>query len=439
MIKEYKERLKRINPIMQKGRVSRITGLIIEGIGPSVVIGEKCHISTLNNEQSIVAEVVGFRDERVLLMPLGQMSGIGPGSIIYPTGKMLTVGVGPDLLGRVLDGLGRPIDGKGPLYPVKEYSVNREPLNPLERKRIQDVFKTGVAAIDSLITCGQGQRIGIFSGSGVGKSTLMGMTARNALSDINVIALIGERGREVKEFLDKDLGPEGLKRSVVIVATSDQPALVRLKGAMLATTIAEYFRDEGQNVLLLMDSITRYAMAQREVGLAVGEPPATKGYTPSVFSLLPRLLERTGTSRFGSITGFYTILVESDEMNEPISDAVRAILDGHIVLSRNLATQYHYPAIDVLESISRVMIDIVSPEHRKAAGKMREIIATYKGVEDLIQIGAYVAGSDPRVDYSVKMINKINDFLKQDVSEKRDYNTTVNTLLGMVENEKIQV
>ena len=372
-------------------------------------------------------------------MPLGEMKGIGPGSEIYSTGRQLGIGVGPELLGRVIDGLGRPIDGKGPIYTDCEYPVNNEPVNPLERSMISEPFATGVSAIDGLLTCGIGQRMGIFSGSGVGKSTLIGMIARYARSDVNVIALIGERGREVKEFIEKDLGEEGLKRSVVVVATSDQPALVRIKGAMVATAIAEYFRDRTDNVMFLMDSITRFAMAQREVGLAIGEPPATKGYTPSVFSILPKLLERTGNSSRGSITGFYAILVESDEMNEPISDAVRAILDGHIVLSRELASQYHYPAIDVLESISRVMIDIVPDEHRRTAGNMREILATYKSVEDLVKIGAYVKGSDQRVDYALKMLPQVNEFLKQDIKSKREYTQTINTLMEMMENEKVQI
>lgn len=376
--------------------------------------------------------MVGFKENKILLMPLGELEGIGPGCEVVACGQSFSVGVSPDLLGRVLDGLGNPIDGLGPITYEKEYSVNNSPPNPLQRKRITEPLSFGVRAIDGILTCGKGQRVGIFSGSGIGKSTLLGMIARNTSADVNVIALVGERGREVREFLEKDLGEEGLRRSVVIVATSDQPALVRIKGAMVATTIAEYFRDQGQDVMLMMDSVTRFAMAQREVGLAVGEPPATRGYTPSVFALLPKLLERSGTSMKGTITGLYSVLVDGDDHNEPIADAVRGILDGHIVLSRDLAMQNHYPAIDVMASISRVMNDIVSAEQLDAAGIIKNILATYRDAKDLIDVGAYAKGSNPKIDYAISMIDKVNNYLRQGIDECFNYAQSAEQLKELV-------
>ena len=371
------------------GKVVQIVGLVIECNGPNVSMGELCYVhSHFEDVEPLPAEVVGFREGYVLLMPLGETKGIGPGCQVVSAQKVLQVKVGPELLGRVIDGLGNPIDGKGPILCQKEYPIQADPPAPLERPVIKDSLYVGVRAIDGLITMGQGQRIGIMAGSGVGKSTLLSMIARNTEADISVIALVGERGREVKEFIERDLGEEGLKRSVVVVATSDKPALVRIKGALTATAIAEYFRDRGRKVVLMMDSVTRFAMAQREVGLTVGEPPATRGYTPSVFALLPRLLERAGTSAKGSITGIYTVLVDGDDMNEPIADAVRSILDGHIVLSRNIAAQNHFPAIDVLASVSRVMSAVVPKEHMEANRKLRALMAVYKEAEDLIHIGA---------------------------------------------------
>jgi flagellum-specific ATP synthase len=354
----------------------------------------------------------------MLLMPLGELQGIGPGSQLEPTGRDFEVPVGMALKGRVLDGLGRPIDQKGHLEPEAYVPVHREPPEPMTRRRIKEPLSTGIRAIDGMLTVGRGQRIGIFSGSGVGKSTLMGMIARDSAADVNVIALIGERGREVRDFIEKDLGPKGLERSVVIAATSDQPALIRRQGALVATAIAEYFRDRGLTVMFMMDSVTRFAMAQREIGLAIGEPPATKGYTPSVFALLPKLLERAGmTSHSGSITGLYTVLVEADDMNEPVGDTVRAILDGHIVLSRDLAAQNHYPPIDVLESVSRLMTDLASPQHKAACGEVKDMLSAYRGARDLINIGAYVKGTDPRIDRALKHVDSINVFLRQKIDE----------------------
>ncbi|KXS45241.1 MAG: flagellum-specific ATP synthase [Candidatus Frackibacter sp. T328-2] len=359
--------LETMSPINNFGKIRRVIGLIIESQGPNVTLGEICLIKSQFNSEPVQAEVVGFKDNKVLLMPLGEMEGIGPGCRVEATGKSLKVKVGEELLGHVLDGLGHPLTDLNLDELTTEYSAHNTPPDPLTRQRITTPLPVGIRSIDGLLTCGRGQRLGIFAGSGVGKSTLLGMIARNTEADINVIGLIGERGREVREFIEKDLGEEGLARSVVVAATSDQPALVRLKGALVATAIAEYFRDQGKDVMLMMDSVTRFAMAQREVGLAVGEPPATRGYTPSVFATLPKLLERAGTNEVGTITGLYTVLVEGDDMNEPIADAVRGILDGHIALSRDLASQNHYPAIDVLESVSRVMNDIITKEHQEAA------------------------------------------------------------------------
>lgn len=420
-------------PIKTNGKITQVIGLIIESQGPGANIGELCYVYPRNGRQKIMAEVVGFRESKVLLMPLGEMEGIGPGCEVIATGRSFQVGVGPGLLGRVLDGLGRPIDGRGPVEIQTYRPVNAMPPNPLQRKRIDSPLSLGIKAIDALLTCGKGQRVGIFSGSGVGKSTLLGMIARNTNADINVIALVGERGREVREFLEKDLGEEGLKRSVVVVATSDQPALTRIKAALVATTIAEYFRDQGRDVMLMMDSVTRFAMAQREVGLAVGEPPATRGYTPSVFAALPRLLERSGTSSTGTITGLYTVLVDGDDHNEPIADAVRGILDGHIVLNRALAQRNHYPAIDVLSSVSRVMNDIVPREQREWAARLRQLLAAYEQARDLIEIGAYVEGSNPLVDEARAKIDAIEAFLCQDIHEAYDYSQAVELLRQVVE------
>ena len=414
------------------GKVTQVIGLVIESQGPTVSLGELCYIkSHFPDVLPIPAEVVGFREGYVMLMPVGEMQGIGPGCEVVSAQKTLNVKVGPELLGRVLDGLGNPMDDKGPLLCKTEYPLQADPPPPLTRPRIKDNLYVGVRAIDGLITMGEGQRIGIMAGSGVGKSTLLSMIARNTEADISVIALVGERGREVRDFIERDLGEEGMKRSVVVVATSDQPALVRIKGAMTATAIAEYFRDQGHRVVLMMDSVTRFAMAQREVGLTIGEPPATRGYTPSVFALLPRLLERAGTSEKGSITGIYTVLVDGDDMNEPIADAVRSILDGHIVLSRKIAAQNHFPAIDIMPSVSRVMNEVVSPEHLKAAQQMRQLMAVYRDAEDLIHIGAYVKGSSAKIDEAVQKIDAINAFLCQGIFEVDSYADTEKKLIAI--------
>ncbi|SHE59322.1 type III secretion system ATPase, FliI/YscN [Thermoanaerobacter uzonensis DSM 18761] len=420
---KYRKALQEKRLIQYYGKVSQVIGLTIESTGPLSNIGEICNIKTINGN-TILAEVVGFKEEKVYLMPLGNMEGIGAGSKVIAAGQTLRVNVGNELLGRVLDGLGNPIDGKGPIKFEKSIPINNVPPDPLERKRIREVMSLGIKAIDGLLTCGKGQRIGIFAGSGVGKSTLLGMMARNAKADLNVIALIGERGREVNEFLEKDLGEEGLKKSVVVVATSDTPALIRVKGAMTATAIAEYFRDQGLDVLLMMDSVTRFAMAQREVGLSIGEAPVSRGYTPSVFSVLPKLLERSGCSKKGSITALYTVLVDGDDLNEPIADAVRGILDGHIVLSRKLANKNHYPAIDVLASVSRVINDIITEEHNELIARFKDILATYTEAEDLINIGAYNFGSNPKIDEAIELIDKMNSFLRQRIDESYDFETT---------------
>jgi flagellum-specific ATP synthase len=410
----YLDRVRTADPYSVGGRVAEVVGLVIEAIGPEAEVGEICTIQPSRNGEPVHAQVVGFRDNRTLLMPLGSMEGIRPGAEIVASGRPLLAPAGSGLLGRVIDGLGRPIDGKGPLGPdVSLVSVDGRPPSPLSRKPIDERLSLGVRALDAVVPCGRGQRMGIFAGSGVGKSTLLGMIARNTQAQVNVISLVGERGREVREFVENDLGPEGLARSVVIVATSDEPALVRVSSAFLSMRIAEHFRDEGADVLLMMDSVTRFAMAQREIGLAVGEPPASRGYTPSVFALLPRLLERAGTSDAGTITALCTVLVDGDDMNEPIADAVRGILDGHIVLSRDLAHRNHYPAIDVLASVSRVASKITTPESREAAGRLREVLATYRRKEDLITIGAYQPGSDVRTDYAIAKVDELNGFLKQ--------------------------
>ena len=428
-LRKFSRAIEDTESIKMSGKVTQVIGLVIESKGPNVSLGELCYIkSRFSNVEPIPAEVVGFREGLVLLMPIGEMHGIGPGCEVVAAQKTLQVKVGMELLGRVLDGLGNPMDGKGPILSKIEYPLHAEPPDPLQRPRIKDSLYVGVRAIDGLITLGSGQRIGIMAGSGVGKSTLLSMIARNTEADISVISLVGERGREVRDFIERDLGEEGLKRSVVVVATSDKPALVRIKGAMTATAIAEYFRDQGRRVVLMMDSVTRFAMAQREVGLTIGEPPATRGYTPSVFALLPRLLERAGTSARGSITGIYTVLVDGDDMNEPIADAVRSILDGHIVLSRAIAAQNHFPAIDILASVSRVMTDVVTKEHREAAQHMRALMAVYKEAEDLIHIGAYVKGSSKKIDEAIEKIDAINDFLCQGVFDVTSFEDMRKTL-----------
>ena len=406
------------------GRVTKIVGLTVESIGPDASVNDLCSIISSDKKKSVDAEVIGFRDDRLLLMPFEDITGIGVGSMVINRNKPLVVSVGDELLGKVLDGLGNPMDNEQ-LQLGHFYAVDEKAPDPMERALISEVLPLGVKAVDGLLTIGKGQRIGIFAGSGVGKSTLLGMFARNTKADINVIALIGERGREVKEFIERDLGEEGLRRSVLVVATSDKPALIRKKAAMTATAIAEYFRDQGKDVLLMIDSLTRFSMAQREIGLASGEPPVSRGYPPSVYSEMPKLLERAGNTRDGSITGLYTVLVDGDDFNEPITDTARGILDGHIMLSRKLAHKNHYPAIDVLSSISRVMSSIASKEHKKLAGKFKMVLATYNEAEDLINIGAYKAGSNKNIDYAISKINEVNDFLCQEVDEKADFQNTI--------------
>lgn len=410
----------------KKGRVENVVGLTIESAGPEATLGDLCRIYPADESYSpIMAEVVGFKERKTLLMPCDKTDGIGLGCIVENTGEPLSVPVSNELLGKVLDGLGR-INGE--YMPGTPYSVEAQPPDAMSRKIIDEVLPLGVKAIDGLMTVGKGQRIGIFAGSGVGKSTLMGMFARNTKADINVIALIGERGREVREFIERDLGEEGMRRSVVVVATSDKAALERNKAAKTATAIAEYFRDQGKDVLLMMDSLTRFSMAQREIGLASGEPPVSRGYPPSVYSEMPKLLERAGCAAVGSITGLYTVLVDGDDMNEPITDTARSILDGHIMLNRKLAHQNHYPAIDVLQSISRCMSQIVGKEHKGLAGKLKNVLATYNEAEDLINIGAYKSGSNPKIDHAIAKIDAVNDFLMQDVNDKFDYEQAVDML-----------
>jgi flagellum-specific ATP synthase len=412
------------------GRVTNLIGLIIEVTGLEAEVGELCHVEAGRMRPSVPAEVVGFRDGRTLLMPLGEMHGIAPGRIATATGRQFEIMVGDDLLGRVIDGLGRPIDNM-PAAPGAPRATMAAPPEALARPPIEERVSLGVRALDSLVPCGKGQRLGIFAGSGVGKSSLMGMIARSTSADINVICLVGERGREVREFIEKSLGP-AIERSVVVVATSDQPALVRIKAAFTATAVAEYFRDQGADVMLMMDSVTRFAMAQREVGLAIGEPPATRGYTPSVFALLPKLLERSGTSPDGSITGLYTVLVDGDDMNEPIADAVRSILDGHVVLSRHLAHAGHYPAIDVMASVSRLVGEIVTSEVRTAGTHLRKLMAAFRDKEDLIAIGAYQHGSDPVVDEAIVKKGGIEGFLQQPMSERSDGDSSDAMLLELI-------
>jgi flagellum-specific ATP synthase len=425
-------------PIRATGRVTNVVGLVVEAQGPVSCLGTVCDIYTPRNH-TIAAEVSGFKDNKVLLMPLEEIRGIGPGCRVVARQQNAVVAVGSGLLGRVIDGLGNPIDGKGPVVSETEYPIYAPSLNPLLRRRIHKPLDLGVRVINGLLTVGCGQRVGVFAGSGVGKSVLLGMIARKTRADVNVIALIGERGREVNEFIQKELGEEGLRRSVIVVATSDRLPLIRMRGAFIATAIAEFFRDQGHHVNLMMDSVTRFAMAQREIGLALGEPPTTKGYTPSVFTLLPKLLERAGTSESrGTITGLYTVLVEGDDANEPIADAVRSILDGHINLTRDLAMQNHYPAIDVLASISRVMDDIVDQNHRQNANQLKQIMATYRKAEDLINIGAYVAGSNPKIDHAIAMHDKINDYLQQDIGETVKFEDSVGQMAVLFESSAQQ-
>lgn len=432
MLEKYSGALRENSLLKFSGRVSKIIGLMIESIGPAVEIGEVCDIFPIKNIKPLKGEVVGFNNDKVLIMPLGDMTGIGPGSRVVASGHALQVDVSEDLLGRILDGLGNPIDELGKPSVDKKYPANNDPPNPLFRDKIVEPIPLGIRTLDALLTCGRGQRIGIFAGSGVGKSTLLGMIAKYTQADVNVIALVGERGREVREFIENDLGEEGLKRSVVVVATSDKPALVRVKAALIATSIAEYFRDKGKNVILMMDSVTRFSMAQREIGLAIGEPPVTRGYTPSVFAVLPRLLERAGNSAVGSITGLYTVLVDGDDFNEPISDAVRGILDGHIILTRKLAALGHYPAIDVLDSASRVMPNIIDEEHLLAALRFKEILAIYKNSEDLINIGAYAKGTNPHIDLAITKIDKFNSFLKQRTTERAAFDQSLEQLKELI-------
>lgn len=448
------------DPFWLTGRVTQVVGLLIQARGPLANVGDLCLVRPKpprtrgahqrwvrwaprgpraaagavaeRAPEPVYAEVVGFKNGEVLLLALGEMTGIAPGSEVIAVGHPFEIPVGPSLLGRVVDAFGRPIDRRGPVVAEAYYPVTTgEPPRPLDRVRISEPLPVGVRAVDACLTCGKGQRMGIFSGSGVGKSTLLGMIARNTAAAVSVVALVGERGREVREFLERDLGPEGLSRSVVVVATSDEPPLVRVKAAFTATAIAEYFRDRGQDVLLMMDSVTRFCMAQREIGLTAGEPPTTRGYTPSVFALLPRLLERTGTAHQGTITGFYTVLVDGDDMNEPVADAMRSLLDGHVVLSRRLAAQGHYPPIDILESTSRVMIDIVSPEHQAAAGVLRRLLAAYHDAEDLINVGAYRPGSNPDVDRARAMLDEIKAYLRQDVGERVPFEAARTALIRL--------
>lgn len=423
-----------VNPVSVSGRVAQAVGLVIEGYGPMTTVGELCRISREEGGPPVPAEVVGFRGDRILLMPLGDMQGIGPSSRITMTGHVASLAVGPGLLGRVLDGMGEPLDGQGPVRVIDRYPLHASPPNPMQRARIQTPLDLGIRAINGFLTCGQGQKMGIFAGSGVGKSVLLGMISRYTKADVNVIALIGERGREVKEFLERDLGPAALQRSVVVVATSDQAPLVRLRAALVATAIAEYFRDAGRHVLLLMDSLTRLAYSQREVGLAIGEPPTTKGYTPSVFAMLPKLLERVGTGpSAGTITGLYTVLVDGDDLSDPIADAARSILDGHIVLSRTLAARNHFPAIDLLQSTSRVMRDVVGRDHDGAARQILELLARYRASEDLVVLGAYKAGMNKALDRAVQAQDAINAYLRQDIDQPASFAASLQGLLALAQ------
>ena len=420
-LRPHRERVRTADPVGVQGRIVDVVGLTIEATGPRMCVGDRCYVQPTNGSQRIAVEVVGFRGDRILLMPLDSIQGVGPGSLLYPTYMAETVGVGPGLLGRVINCMGVPIDDGPPPHTTEQVPLMASSPPPLERRRIVEPIATGIRAIDGCITCGKGQRVGILSGSGIGKSKLLGMITRNTDADVVIIALIGERGREVRDFIELDLGPEGLERAVVVVATSDEPALRRLKGAYLATAIAEWFRAQGADAMLLMDSLTRFAMAQREIGLAVGEPPTTKGYPPSVYSLMPKLLERAGTSATGSITGMYAVLVEADDLNDPIGDASRSILDGHVALSRDLASRGHYPAVDVLQSVSRSMVHVVPEEHQGLAQRMRHALATYRDAEDIINIGAYVQGSNPEIDLALRLMPGIRTFLQQGLYESSPF------------------
>jgi type III secretion protein N (ATPase) len=431
-LKKYFDAIDKTDTVLVRGRVTEVTGLIIKATVPGVRIGEMCFIE--GGGERIVCEVVGFRDEAVMLMPLGESAGVGPDCEVVPTGKPFSIRAGWGLLGRILDGLGRPIDGGPPLdrgLDLEDWSVDRSAPDPLKRQRVTQPIAMGVRAIDGLLTIGQGQRIGLFAGSGVGKSTLMGQIARHSEAEVVVTCLIGERGREVRDFIEESLGEEGLKKSVVVVATSNEPSLVRLKSAFVATSIAEWFRDQGKKVLFMMDSSTRFARAQREIGLAIGEPPARQGYPPSVFAQIPRLMERTGNNETGSITALYTILVQAGDMDEPIADEVRGILDGHIILNRALGARNHWPAIDILPSLSRVMSSIAQPEHKQAASKLREVMATYEKQRDLIILGAYQYGTDPKTDYAIDKIEEIETFLRQNTTEYDTFGDTVDKLMAL--------
>jgi len=422
-------------PIRATGRVTDVVGLVVEAHGPVSCLGTVCDIYSKQSNHKITVEVAGFKNNNVLMMPLEEILGIGPGCRVVARQQKAVVPVGPGMLGRVIDGLGNPIDDKGSILSESEYPIYAASINPMMRKRIYQPLDLGIRVINGLLTVGCGQRVGVFAGSGVGKSVLLGMIARKTRADVNVIALIGERGREVNEFIAKELGKEGLKRSVIVVATSDQLPLIRMRGAFIATAIAEYFRDQGNHVNLMMDSVTRFAMAQREIGLALGEPPTTKGYTPSVFNLLPKLLERAGTSaNRGTITGLYTVLVEGDDSNEPIADALRSLLDGHIDLTRDLAMENHYPAVDVLSSISRVMDDIIDDQHKQNARRLKQILATYRKAEDLINIGAYVAGSNPKIDYAIKMFDSLTNYLRQTIEETVNFEDSIAQLDALFRN-----
>ncbi len=428
-IKKYEAFLDK-NYVKELGRVKKVVGLTMESFGPDVVLDDVCKVTSTDHKIETRAEVIGFKDDNVLLMPYEEIGGIGVGSMVENLGEKFSVKVGDELLGRKLNGLGEPMDGE-PIKTMDTYPAEAAPPDPLKREMIKETLTLGVKAVDGLLTIGKGQRIGIFAGSGVGKSTLLGMFARNTRADINVIALIGERGREVREFIERDLGEEGMRRSVVVIATSDKPALARKKAAKTATAIAEYFRDQGKDVLLMMDSLTRFSMAQREIGLAAGEPPVSRGYPPSVYSEMPKLLERAGKGAVGSITGLYTVLVDGDDFNEPITDTARGILDGHIVLSRKIAAKGHYPAIDVLSSISRVMSSIVTKEQKKLASDLKMVLATYTESEDLINIGAYKAGANKNIDYAIEKIDAVNSFLCQGTDEKFTFEQTLEALKGI--------
>lgn len=436
VFQKYKDIVERTRPIKYIGVVEQIVGLTIESLGPQTEIGEICTIMT--DEKEILAEVVGFKDKKVLLMPYDEINSIRPGCEVIASGSNLKIPVSDKLLGRVLNGVGKPLDGKEEVYSPVQYSIYNPSPEPLQRRRINTPLSTGIKAIDGTLTVGEGQRIGIFAGTGVGKSTLLGMIARHSNADINVIGLVGERSREVLDFIEKDLGDDGLRRSVIVVATSETSPMMRIKAAFVTTTIAEYFRDQGKNVVLMMDSVTRFARAQREVGLAVGEPPTTRGYTPSVYTMIPKLIERTGTSKDGTITAFYTVLVEGDDFNEPISDNVRGVLDGHIALSRNLANKSYYPAIDILESVSRLAIDLISPNFYKHISQIKEILATYREAEDLIQIGAYVKGSNPKIDYAIQMIDRVKELFRQNIDEYLPLEETAEMVFNLFEDHSFE-